>query len=140
MTPLSLHDVDAHLTWLGLTPARSWVWPVANVSALAHDGDTTTVDVDMGRGIAWMARHANVRLAGINAPELTAKDEAVREAAYASRDFLRKLIPVDTPVALVSVGYDKYEDRVDAVVIRLVDGANVNELMISSGHATPYHG
>lgn len=120
-----------------LTPARVWVWPVAEVSRDAYDGDTIGIDVDLGRGLLWRSGHSNVRLAGIDAPELRDSQTDVRDAAYAARDYLRELLPVGTAVRLESVGYDKYEDRVDAIIVRVSDGLNVNQAMLDSGHAVP---
>jgi endonuclease YncB( thermonuclease family) len=108
----------------------TWNWPNCIVSDLAHDGDTVRIDVDMGRGTWW--RRANVRLAGLNAPELGTP------GGIPSRDFLRSLLPVGTPVSLESVGYDKYGDRVDAYIVRTADGLRVNQTVIDSGYAVKY--
>ena len=48
-----------------------------------HDGDTLTIDVDLGMSIH---RHETVRLAGINTPELPTKE------GKAAADYLRGLV------------------------------------------------
>jgi endonuclease YncB( thermonuclease family) len=108
-----------------------WEWPRALVVG-HYDGDTFYADVDLGRRTWW--RRGSIRLFGIDTPELRPLEPGAVEA----RDFLIATIPIGAQISLVSVGYDKYADRVDASVIRKSDGLNVNEHMIASGHAKPY--
>ncbi len=59
---------------------------VAQVQSV-YDGDTCRVDIDLGLGI-WL-RDEKLRLARINAPEVTGESKAL---GIASRDALRELI------------------------------------------------
>jgi len=52
-----------------------------------YDGDTITVDIDLGFGI-WMRRQ-KIRLRGIDAPEVRGLE---KEAGLKSRDRVRELI------------------------------------------------
>lgn len=95
-----------------------------------HDGDTVQVLADLGFAV-W--RYVNVRLAGINAIELG--QPGGREA----RDHLRALLPVQTPVTLVALGWDKYGDRVDGHLV-LPDGHDASVVMVADGYAAPWDG
>jgi endonuclease YncB( thermonuclease family) len=112
---------------------ETWSWPRATVVD-HYDGDTFYADVDQGRGTHW--QRASIRLAGIDAPELRRKGQVGPDpGAVAARDFLISLLPLGAKVELSSVGYDKYGDRVDAIVVRKSDGLNVNEAMVAVGYA-----
>ena len=97
-----------------------------------YDGDSATFDADLGFYV-HLAR-LTVRLAGINAPELV-KDTL---PGIEARDFLRALIPVGSVVTLTT-----YKDRTEKYgrylgVIVNAEGIDVNDLMVSSGHAVVY--
>ena len=51
-----------------------------------HDGDTFTVDIDLGFGV-WL-KDQNIRLYGINAPEVKGE---FRSLGFTSRDRLSEL-------------------------------------------------
>lgn len=119
-----------------------WEWPRAHtvewdperdMHGPCYDGDTFRCFVDQGRGTAWP--RGTIRLAGIDTPEIRASDEKERERAREARDYLAGLIPPGTALALASVGYDKYNDRCDAIVTRKSDGLVVNDAMVKAGHA-----
>lgn len=98
-----------------------------------HDGDTATVDIDLGFSIWWRGPH--IRMVGINAPEIRQGNAA----GYASRDYLRALLPVGAVVVLRTEKdhADKYGGRWLGTFI--VDGVNINEQMVTSGHAIRYN-
>lgn len=102
----------------------------AVASSPAYDADTCYVLADLGFAV-W--RYVNVRLAGINAREL--RDPGGHEA----RDRLRQLMPVDTPVTLTALGWDKYGDRVDGQII-LPDGRDVAAVLVAEGYAAVWDG
>ena len=101
------------------------------------DGDTVVLNIDLGFKIFHIM---SCRLAGINAPEFHAKDEATRAAAIASKNYLMSLLPVGEWVEIVSRKLDKYGRAVIVIMPRSNDYAGVNELMIKSGHAVKYEG
>jgi endonuclease YncB( thermonuclease family) len=79
--------------------AAGWDFPRATVVGV-HDGDTVTMDVDLGFGIS--RRGLPFRLLGLNAREL--RDPGGSEA----RANLLTLIPIGTMLRLTSVKDDKY--------------------------------
>ena len=99
------------------------------------DGDTVEVTVPV-----WLGQTVttNVRIEGIDTPELRGKCEAERVLAAAARDRLAALIG-DGPVILTDVRYDKFGGR---VVARLADaqGADAGLVLVSEGLARPFDG
>lgn len=101
-----------------------------------HDGDTATVVCDRGRKDRSEWR---IRLKGINAAELNDEDPQVRAAAYASRDYLRSLLPYGTRCVVQSFKrtYERTnEDRYVGVIIR-DDGMDVAAEQVRAGYAVP---
>jgi endonuclease YncB( thermonuclease family) len=99
-----------------------------------HDGDTCHVDLDLGFGFELRAYNLDnkprlsCRIYGINAPEL---------ATQAGKDalaYVQTLCPNNTPVTVISHGWDKYGGRFDGS-ITLPDGTDVAKAMLDSGHA-----
>jgi endonuclease YncB( thermonuclease family) len=102
-----------------------------------HDGDTITVDIDLGLGV-W--KHgASLRLYGCNAREL--KDPGGAEA----RDNLAALLPVGSRIIVRSykpgrdLPEDKYGGRYDATVA-LPDGRDLVTLLIAGQWVSPWNG
>lgn len=108
------------------------MYEYAAIVRAVHDGDTITVDVDLGWN-TW--RHGEVlRLAGLDAPELTTL------AGTEAHTYLAGLLPPGI-TATVRTSEDKREKygRMLATVITVTAG-NVNDLLITSGHAKPWNG
>jgi endonuclease YncB( thermonuclease family) len=112
-----------------------------------HDGDTVSVDLDLGFGHVILSKDwdghpwLSCRVArdlrpegafvGINAPELAT--QAGREAlAYA-----QTLLKPGDRVTVMSLGWDKYGGRFDGT-IALPDGRDFGSLMVDSGHAVEH--
>lgn len=91
-----------------------------------HDGDTITVDLDLGFGIHAVEFHA--RFFGINAPELRT------DAGKAALAFLETLIKIGDPLTVTSHGWDKYGGRFDATLVT-ADGTDLSKAMLDSGNA-----
>jgi micrococcal nuclease len=94
-----------------------------------YDGDTITVDIDMGFHITM---RQSVRLAEINAPEVRGIDKILGQR---SRDRLRELLPIGSVVTLHTFkdGKEKY-GRYLATVISS-DAVNINARMVDEGFA-----
>jgi endonuclease YncB( thermonuclease family) len=92
-----------------------------------HDGDTTTLDIDLGFSITL---RYNCRAYGINAPELNT------QAGIDARTYAQTLMPSSTRVIVLSHGWDKYGGRFDGT-ITLPDGTDWATNMLQTGHATP---
>jgi len=111
----------------------------ATVSAPAHDGDTLTLDIDLGFGV-WLRGQA-VRLAGIDTPEINSRDAAIRTRALAARDRVRALCPLGLEVTLTSLRYDSRE-KYGRILgsVQLPDGSDLARTLLTEGHARAYTG
>lgn len=96
-----------------------------------YDGDTITVDVDLGFGV-WMHKQ-KIRLVGINTPEVRGEE---REEGLKSRDWLREKI-LDKQITLRTAKdrKGKYGRWLGAVILH---STNINQEMISLGLAEKY--
>jgi len=97
-----------------------------------YDGDTITVDIDLGFNIC--VRGEKLRLLGINTPEVRGEE---REQGLISRDWLRELI-LDKDI-IIKTERDKkgkYGRYLGTVFIE-VDGEekNVNDWLVTEGLA-----
>lgn len=108
----------------------TWTYEYAAVVAV-HDGDTLTVSIDHGQD--WHQTVA-LRLLGGNARELTAP------GGPEARAHLAGLLPVGEPVRVLSVRWDKYGGRLDAIVVRQRDGIDVMRQMLTDGYAAAWDG
>ncbi len=107
-----------------------------------YDGDTITIDVDLGRDIWVMGE--KIRLAGINTPELRGGD---REAGLRARDHLRSLIE-GKQITIQTIKSKrtkrdkkgKYGRYLAIVWLQNEDGVwlNINQKMVVDGFATKY--
>lgn len=93
-----------------------------------HDGDTITVLVDMG---FRMSVELPLRLNRIDAPELVTKE------GKAARDYLKTVLTENIVVQTYKDPHEKYGRWLSEV---WVGQANINDLMVSTGHAKPYYG
>lgn len=105
-----------------------------------YDGDTITVDIDMGMGI-WQ-RAVRIRLWRINTSEVRGSE---REQGLAVRDYVRSLI-LDRDILLRTIldkrGQDrtgKYGRLLGEVLVEENDGRmlNINQLLLDEGLAQP---
>lgn len=102
-----------------------------------HDGDTVTVDVDLG--FSTWRRNQRLRLAGISALELS------MPGGKEARNHLREVLPTGTRVTLRSyraeadpadlMSFDRYVVR-----LRSLTGVDVAEQLIHDGYAVPWDG
>ena len=98
------------------------------------DGDTLTV-----RAHIWIGQEVttNVRLSGVNAPELSGRCEQERNLAEAARRFLAERVE-GRAVTLRKIGLDKYGGRVVATV---EDSAgDLAAALLAARLAVPYDG
>jgi endonuclease YncB( thermonuclease family) len=111
-----------------------------------HDGDTIMGRLDRGlgqydgglpsfNGSDTVTR--SVRLYGINAPELNAKDPSVRAAAVAATVNLQGLVKPGDTIRVVSMGWDKFSGRIDAIPYT-ASGVDCCQAQLDGGFAVPY--
>ena len=100
------------------------------------DGDTLEVEVRI-----WFGQDVtvNVRVLGVDTPEMKGKCPAEIEAAKKAGMFTLKLAPPGGLVQLHNVKPDKFAGRVDAIV-KLADGRDLAAALIAAGLARPYAG
>ena len=96
-----------------------------------YDGDTITVDIDMGCDV--MIKGEKIRLFGINTPEMRGEDKIAGKAA---RDFLREKILGKT-ITLKTIK-DKTGKYGRLLGIIYMDDVDLNQLLITEGHAVEY--
>jgi endonuclease YncB( thermonuclease family) len=104
-----------------------------------YDGDTITISARIiidGAEIPKIFRF-NVRIRGIDSPELKTKNTKEKALAIQSRDRLSEFIMNDM-VTLENVDYDKY-GRILADV-KTKDGINVSNWMLENKLAVEYDG
>ena len=115
-------------------PASNEVVAVKFVKCI--DGDTFTCEIPEGYPETVM-RIVNVRIRGIDAPELHDKRPEVRQRALDAKDHLEKLLSGAKRIELRRLGKDKYF-RILAEVF--ADGVDVGKALLEKGLAVPYDG
>lgn len=104
----------------------------ANVTSV-YDGDTCTVDIDLGLGI-WV-KGEKIRLYGINAPEVRGGE---REEGLKSRDFLRSMIDgKDVVLKTLKDDKGKYGRYLAEIFLSGENGTmiNINDRLVTEGFA-----
>ena len=103
------------------------------------DGDTIDVHIDLGFDITV---HKRVRLAGIDTPESRTRDLEEKKRGLAAKYRLTEILDQGSLV-VESKEVGKY-GRVLGVLIIYPDSMdlpiNVNDLLVSEGHAVEYNG
>jgi len=105
-----------------------------------YDGDTVTIAARIHIDDKYIAKlfRFNVRLRGIDTPELKTKHATEKALAIKARDALSEQI-MNKMVLLENVGYDKY-GRILADVITVEGNINISEWMLANGYAVEYDG
>lgn len=98
-----------------------------------YDGDTITVDVDLGFKI--VLRKIKLRLLGINCPEIKSKDPKERKKAIEARDFVKGLI-LGKEVIIHTTRTGKYGRWL--AYVYLLDGTCLNKLLLKKKLARKY--
>jgi micrococcal nuclease len=96
-----------------------------------HDGDTIKVNADLGFNVSLVL---NIRLRGINAPELRGTD---LESGLASKDWLKDQLPVGKDV-IIKTHLDKkekYGRYLADIYIDEFKNESLNDALVRLGHA-----
>ena len=101
-----------------------------------YDGDTITVNIN---GVHFLfGTSINVRVAGIDTPELRTKNKCEKEKAIIARDLVKDLLVNASRIDLVNTGRGKYFRIVADVII---DGKlNLKDTLLQKGLAYEYDG
>ena len=96
-----------------------------------YDGDTITVDIDLGFGIKLIDQ--KIRLFGINSPELKGKtkSEGIKSRDKLTQLILNKQIKIET----IKDKKEKYGRLLGKI---WVEQTLINDVLISEGLAVPY--
>ena len=96
-----------------------------------HDGDTITVDIDLGFGIK--ITNQKIRLVGINAPELkgTTKTEGLKSRDKLTELVLNKQIKIET----IKDKKEKYGRLLGKI---WVDDVYVNDVLLKEGYVVAF--
>ena len=129
---------------LSVTPAyacETGIYALSSVRVI--DGDTIKADVELGLGLVLRGR--TIRLQGIDSPEVRGVGAEEKEAGLKARDFLKqRLDKAGTLTVRLKPGAGKVGSRRGGgssdkygrlIGVLYADGANLNELLVSSGMA-----
>ena len=104
------------------------------------DGDTVDAHIDLGFDISV---HKRIRLAGIDSPESRTRDLEEKKRGLAAKARLKEILEQASEIHLDSQGLGKYGRVLGQLHVsseNLPTMINVNELLITEGHAVEYHG
>ena len=121
----------------GVEPQTA-VEPSTTVLALvtdAYDGDTLSVEATIWPDLVWTG---NVRVRGVDTPEIRGECDIENRWAIASRNFVLNLL-LDETIVLADVENDKYGGRVLAAIY-LVDGRSLSDVLIEGNYGRAYEG
>ena len=101
------------------------------------DGDTVDVDIDLGFDI--ILHNQRIRLYGIDTPESRTRDKEEKFYGKLAASFLKKQCKKGTRIALRTYldKKGKYGRILGEIII---DGVNVNQLMVEEHMAVEYYG
>lgn len=108
--------------------------PIRATPVSIHDGDTFLADAHVWPG---QVIRVNIRIRGIDAPEMRARCAFEKRAAHKSRDALARLIGRGD-VTISNIAGAKYYGRVLADVA--VEQGSVAALLLDRGLVRPYDG
>jgi len=100
-----------------------------------YDGDTMTFTIP--RVFPLFGQHVRVRVAGIDAPEISSTKKCERELAEKVKKKVRDMLTHAKRIDLVNPKRDKYF-RILADVV--ADGVSIGETLLEKGWAISYHG
>lgn len=101
----------------------------------AHDGDTFEVAIP---NVHPFFTKLQVRVLGLDAPEMDSKDKCEQAMALKARTMMRTLLDASCDITLSNLQWDKYGGRILANV--MVGKVVLADFMLSQGLAVPYDG
>ena len=100
-----------------------------------YDCDTFTVDIPTFPRI--IGEEINIRVYGIDGPEIRGKTDAEKELAIKARDFVREQLFSAESIELRNLNRDKYFRLLAKV---FVDGESLADMLFAKRYAIPYFG
>ena len=103
------------------------------------DGDTVTVDVDLGFAITF---RQTLRVYGLNCRETHTKNPTEKAAGLSDKAFAESLLPIGVAVTIHSHKADDPEEKYGRwlATIALPDGRDFAKTMIDAEHGAAYFG
>jgi len=103
------------------------------------DGDT--IDVDLELGFDVILKKQRIRLYGINTPESRTRDLEEKKYGLAAKARLRELLEAADSL-IIKTAIDKKARGKYGRILGTVfaDETNVNDVLVSEGHAIAYYG
>ena len=102
------------------------------------DGDTIDAEIDLGFDVKIKKR---IRFMGINAPESRTRDAEEKVKGLAAKKRVTELLEDAQTVTVKSHGVGKFGRCLGELTLTQAgQEINLNELLISEGHATEYFG
>lgn len=103
-----------------------------------HDGDTITIIYMIDKKVPFKI---NLRMEGIDAPEITSKNQLERIAAVAVTKWLRRKINEQKYWWVILKRWDKYGGRVIGTLYTdRRANSSINQIMLDNGLVMPYDG
>jgi micrococcal nuclease len=106
-----------------------------------YDADSATFEVDLG---FYITHEIKTRFWGIDTPEIKTKNEQEKAWGKEARDFVRSLILRKEIIIQTFLNTKKQNKKGKfgryLAVVKLEDGTNLNELLVSKGYAKEYDG
>lgn len=112
---------------------KYYVYP-ATVTRII-DGDSIEVNLDLGHHL--YKKDADIRLLGINTPEVRGEEKELGNVAKAK---LEELIPVGTAVVVYSAKLDSFGRMLADVWIKDQYGRTVSQILVDQGYAIAWDG
>lgn len=100
----------------------------------AYDGDTIYTNIKVFENLAPL----RIRVPGIDTPEMRGKCLYEKEHAKAAKAYINDLLK-NAEVEVTPLHWDKYGGRFEAT-IKLPNGEDLAQLMITNGYARKYDG
>lgn len=125
----------AALSFVGTASAGGFKGPVVATVLKVTDGDTFLAEAEVWPG---QFVRVQVRIRGVDAPEMKARCRSEREAALAARKTLSAML-AGGAVSISNIGGAKYYGRVLADVAG-PDGADMAARLLESAVVRPYAG
>ena len=100
------------------------------------DGDTVDVVVDLGFSLYKKER---CRVAGIDTPESRTRNKKEKVYGLEAKDYLTGILESAENLTVKTEKDGKYGRMLGWLYCDNIEGS-INELMVESGHALPYHG
>lgn len=98
-----------------------------------YDGDSCTIAMWVG----FQRYSFKLRLFGIDTPELRTKNTAEKEAGYKAKDYLCGLILGKKVNIVFAEKEEKFGRLLGTIYLK---GKNINQMMVTAGHAKEYFG